>query len=263
MLELSVKNLSHQFPNGEKLYEDISFTLKSGEILGILGANGTGKSTLLKTVLGLVKVQAGEVMWNPAREKVTIAYLPQHTSFNTYLNLTVKDILYLAPHRDKNIEAEVIQEFHLDKILNRLFKFLSGGERQRVLMAMHSLSRPQIWFLDEPNKGLDSAGQDQMYQLLKKFAVEKQTPILIIDHNINQTLSLCDQILCLNRTGHYHSKKEMMDHQKVHNLYHCEFEHQLIHNSPEQWGKQHEHHHDHSSEQCQVESHLVDEKEDK
>lgn len=256
MLKIEVEKLSCSLPNGEKIFEDISFSLESGEILGILGANGTGKSTLLKMVLGLMKHQSGKINWSPSQKEVAIAYLPQHTSFNAYLNLNVEDILFLAPRpdyqmrEDLHFKQEVISEFNLQPILKRLFKYLSGGERQRVLMAMHSLARPQVWFLDEPNKGLDSTGQDQLYQSLKRFAENKNTPILLIDHNINQTLSLCDQILCLNRTGHYHSKKELLDKEKVKNLYHCEFEHQLIHNEPEHWGKQHEHHHDHDSHDC-------------
>lgn len=239
MFSLNVSDVSYILPTGETLFEKISFSLKSGEILGILGANGTGKSTLLKMVLGLIPQQSGQITWEPSREKSTIAYMPQHTSFNSYLNLTVADILYLAPNRDQALLPEILQEFSLTQLQGRLFKYLSGGERQRVLMAMHSLSKPQIWILDEPNKGLDSSGQDQLYRSLKNFAAHKETPILLVDHNINQTLSLCDQILCLNRTGHYHSNKELLDRDKVHSLYHCEFEHQMIHNEPDQWGKEH------------------------
>lgn len=247
---LKVSNLSYQLENGEKLFENISFELNKGEILGILGHNGSGKSTLLKIVLGLIPKQSGEIIWNPGFRNLNIAYLPQHTTFNQYLNLTVTDILDLSSNRDKELRAKLVEEFNLKDISHRLFKILSGGEKQRVLMTMHALNNPSIWFLDEPNKGLDSTGQDQLYQSLKKFSNIHKTPILLIDHNINQTISLCDQILCLNRTGHYHSKKELLDEELVQNLYHCEFEHQKIHQNPDMWGENHHGHHDHSHDEC-------------
>lgn len=248
MLKIEVQNLSHTLASGETLFEEVNFSIESGEIIGILGANGSGKSTLLKMILGLEKYQAGKITWSPSQKNVSVAYVPQHTSFNQYLNLTIADILYLAPkpeyeiRKDKKYEKEIIEEFNLAHLLNRLFKDLSLGEKHRTLMAMHSLAKPQIWFLDEPNIGLDSAGQDQLYRSLKKFAAEKKTPIFLVDHNINQSLSLCDQILCLNRSGHYHSKRELLDTQKVQNLYHCKSEHEKIRKDSLNWSKDHENH---------------------
>ena len=164
------------------------------------------------------------------KEGLSIAYIPQTSTFNHFFKLTVRDILKLCSVQEFDQEfnqefQKILEEFSLTHLINQFFHLLSGGEKQRTLMAMQALRKPDIWFLDEPNKGLDSEGQNQIYQMLRKIRETTKAPILIIDHNINQTLSLCDQILCLNQTGHYHSPKELLDKDRVNKMVHCEFIH--------------------------------------
>ncbi|MGB0453061.1 MAG: metal ABC transporter ATP-binding protein [Bacteriovoracaceae bacterium] len=224
-VHIQAKNLGHRFDNSDSrksLFKEISFELKLGEILGIIGPNGSGKSTLLKIILGLLSPREGEVTWGEKKENLTIAYIPQASTFNHFFKLTVRDILKLCSVQKFD---KVLEEFSLTHLIDQFFHLLSGGEKQRTLMAMQALRKPDIWFLDEPNKGLDSEGQSQIYQMLNKIRETTKAPILIIDHNINQTLSLCDQILCLNQTGHYHSPKELLDKDRVNKMVHCEFVH--------------------------------------
>lgn len=253
---IKVHNLGFKYKGQiEMTLRNINFSLKNGEALGVMGPNGGGKTTLMKILSGVLRVSEGELYFfdqnvtdlkNFPREK--ISYIPQTSGINLSLPLTAYEYLFYAGKAlninelDSKIKTYSEQVGISDK-LNYFFKDMSGGEKQRVLIAKALLNKPQLIILDEPTKGLDGQGQDQLLFTLKRIKEENKTAIIIVDHNINQVIRLCDKIICLNKTSHWHDHKELLTKNILENIYHCELEHLLIHEKELSHNTEHSHDH--------------------
>ncbi|MCO4793494.1 MAG: metal ABC transporter ATP-binding protein [Bacteriovoracaceae bacterium] len=251
---LEVKNLSYQYSENDLILSNVSFQLQSNTLLGIIGPNGGGKTTLLRIIAGLIPIQEGEIVWNGKEisknfhKELRLSYVPQRDTVNTSLPITVKDMIIFGNLPDKVNKRELsklLEKLGLTKLKDSLIKELSGGQLQRVLLAKALIRRPSVLLLDEPTKGLDSTGQDQLLNLMNTIQEETECSIILVDHNINQVIKHCDEILCLNRKHHWHDKKELFNTDIMNSVYHCEFEHSLIHENQKD-GKVTEHH------QCSV-----------
>lgn len=251
---VEIKNLSFKYPDqNEFTLKDISFQVNAGESMGILGPNGGGKSTLMKILSGLIKPSSGEILINGIKilnrrefPRKIISYVPQSVGINTSLPIKAMEYLKYAgtsleiANLDERIKI-VSQIVGIDSKLDYQFREMSGGEMQRVLLCKSLLNEPQILLLDEPSKGLDSLGQDQLLEVLLDIKTNNNTAVIIVDHNINQLIRHCDKVLCLNKTSHWHNHKELLTKSVLENIYHCEFEHLLIHESDKEKGQNHEH----------------------
>ncbi len=237
---LELKNLSYAFDTNNQILKNISFNLGENEALGILGPNGGGKTTLLKILAGIYPLSDGEYILQEKKIKNNsfpyhlISYVPQTSNLNYTFPLTAMEYLTISAECENidniihKIESlSTLLEIHSK--LNYPFKTMSGGEKQRILILKALMKRPKVLLLDEPTKGLDSNGQDQLLKLLKMIQSEYQTAVIIVDHNINQIIKHCDKILCLNRNMHWHNNKDLLTPEILENIYHCEFEHLLIH----------------------------------
>lgn len=250
--------------------KDISFSLIAGESLGVLGPNGGGKSTLMKIIVGLLKPDSGNLYFEEKSLKDynkypfgLFSYVPQNSDLNTILPVKVIEYMNFAKSLYKNKSANDDSTL-IDELLNlvgiihkkdSLISALSGGEKQRVLLARALINKPKLLVLDEPSKGLDSKGQDQLLAIIEKIKTRDKTAVIIVDHNITQVIKNCHKILCLSGTYHWHDHKDLLTKNILEDVYHCEFEHLLIHendlsrNSDEQNA---DHHlfcdHDHSHE---------------
>ena len=247
---LKIEGLSFNYLPDETILSGITFNLDKQRSLGIIGPNGGGKSTLLKILSGLLEGASGSIFWKgeiiqSSLSKVArISYVPQKDAVNTSLPVTVKDMVTFGALPKKVTKDElnkILSMLGLEDIKKKLIRELSGGQLQRVLLAKAVIRRPEILLLDEPTKGLDSTGQDQLLELIEKVKKDFDCTVILVDHNINQVIKHCDQILCLNRTHHWHDKKEMFNKDIMNSVYHCEFEHTLIHERPTD-GKIPEHH---------------------
>jgi len=244
---LKIDKLSFKRSEGESILKDIDLLLNSSETLGIIGPNGGGKSTLLKLIVGLLKPTSGQINFSGQ----LMGYLPQTAHTENVFPITIDDVLDFSVlrHKGKLNKKTVLELVGLTKPTSTLMTKLSGGERQRVHLARALMSGPDLLILDEPTQGLDSTGQDQLLSLINKIKTEFQTTIIIVDHNINQLIKHCDKILCLNRTQHWHNHKDLLNKSVLESIYHCEFEHILLHEK-EELGEHHacdhdHHHHDH------------------
>jgi zinc transport system ATP-binding protein len=247
---LKVENLSFSYLPEEMILSEVSFELDRQKSLGIIGPNGGGKSTLLKILSGLLEGASGTIQWKgnsittTLSKEARISYVPQKDTVNTSLPVTVKDMVTFGalPQKVTKVELDkILSLVGLNDIKKKLIRELSGGQLQRVLLAKAVIRKPEILLLDEPTKGLDSTGQDQLLELIEKVMKDFGCAVILVDHNINQVIKHCDQILCLNRTHHWHDKKEMFSKDIMDSVYHCEFEHTLIHEQPTD-GKIPEHH---------------------
>lgn len=211
--------------------KDISFSLAPGETLGILGPNGGGKSTLMKLIAGVLEASEGSIHYQ-LNINNELSFLPQSSDLNTTFPLTVTDFLNLTPNIKKAQTEQIESALHMAGIShkkNALLQELSGGEKQRVLIARSILESPKLLLLDEPTKGLDGQGIDQLLLILKRLKDELGTAIILIDHNINEVVKFCDNILCLNKTFHWHNHAELLTKTVLEDIYHCEFEHLKLH----------------------------------
>ena len=201
---LKVKDISLSIKN-KKIIDKISFNIDRGEIVGLLGPNGAGKTTTFYSILGLIKIDSGQVFLDgkeitklPSHERASIgiSYLPQEPSI--FRNLSVKsNILGVAElNFSGNQEVEsfyekTLKEFGLSDIENSKGYVLSGGQRRKVEFARCLASRPKLILLDEPFSGIDPLAIVDIKKMLRDLS-EKGICILITDHNIKETIEVCD-----------------------------------------------------------------------
>ena len=208
---LTVKNLSKTFKS-RMVVKDVTLDLESGEVVGLLGPNGAGKTTSFYMIVGLIKSDHGSIMLDQeeisflsmdARARKGIGYLPQEAS--VFRKLTVEDnimgVLEIRKslslgQRRKKLES-LLKEFHIDHIRNSVGMSLSGGERRRVEIARALASEPRFILLDEPFAGVDPISVGDIQQIvshLKNLGIG----VLITDHNVQETLKICDRAYIVN-----------------------------------------------------------------
>lgn len=204
---LSVKNISRSYGDFVAV-DDVSFSIGSGEIVGLLGHNGAGKTTVMKMISGFLEPDGGEITVNdqPLVSKLKsvqtdIGYLPENLP--VYADMSVVDYLDYAsdlkrlPRRDKTQEIQrVVRETDLtDKLLDPIAT-LSRGYKQRTGVAQAILGQPKLLILDEPTNGLDPAQTDQMRQLLRRIA--ESATVILSTHIMQEVEALCDRALIMS-----------------------------------------------------------------
>jgi lipopolysaccharide export system ATP-binding protein len=211
MSELVIENLKKTFKK-RTVVQDVSLTIKSGEIVGLLGPNGAGKTTSFYMIVGLIPTDRGRISLDGAniskmpihsRAKLGLSYLPQEPSI--FRKMTVAEnilaILELQElTREKmNIRLEgLLQELGIGHIRNSPAISLSGGERRRVEIARCLASDPTFILLDEPFAGIDPIAVIDIQKIIKYLA-KQQIGILITDHNVRETLGICDRAYIVNQ----------------------------------------------------------------
>ncbi|MBI4280837.1 metal ABC transporter ATP-binding protein [Candidatus Uhrbacteria bacterium] len=199
---LSVKNITVRF--GEHTAVDrVSFALEKGNVLAVVGPNGSGKTSLLKAILGLIPFE-GEVRW---RKKVVIGYVPQRFDFDRTFPLTVRELFLLRfAHGfwwgSGRATAEITVALRLvgaEGLVDKRIGNLSGGELQRVLIAYALIGKPDILFFDEPSTGIDVAGEETVYHLIHRLVMESGLTVFLISHDLDIVFRHATEVLCLNR----------------------------------------------------------------
>lgn len=247
-----MESLCFSYQSRNEVLKDLNFKVHENEILGILGPNGGGKSTLLKLLAGLLKPNTGTIKYSNEELTTPLIYIPQKEENNSAYPLTIGELLAGArlPKEvvPKDEVLSALEQMGLKLPINRPVSSLSGGEYQRVLLAKAILFNARIILMDEPTKGLDSVGQDKLLELIQHLKSTRNASIILVDHNISQVLKHCDRLLCLNKNYHWHDHKEHVNKSILESTYHCEFEHLLIH---EKKGGilDHDHHH------CEIDHH--------
>lgn len=211
MNTLSIANIAKKYGPKEVL-RDISFKLKSGEVVGLLGPNGAGKTTCFYSVLGLVQPDAGHIFLNekditncPIHQRATagIGYLPQEPSIFRKLTVTenILAILETRPELGKKQRLQLLKdlltEFQINHISDTLGIRLSGGERRRVEIARTIARNPKFILMDEPFAGIAPIAIQDIKKIIKQLC-SKGIGVLITDHNVRDTLAICDQAYIVN-----------------------------------------------------------------
>ena len=234
MSTLSAQQLSKSF-DGRQVVNNVSLDVKSGEVVGLLGPNGAGKTTCFYMIVGLIPVDNGTIHLNRQelsherihnRAQLGIGYLPQEASI--FRKLSVEDNIYAIVETRDDLNGmaksalleKLLNDFNITHIRKLLGLSLSGGERRRVEIARALAMEPKFILLDEPFAGVDPISVIDIQVIIKSLA-ERGIGVLITDHNVRETLNVCERAYIFNE-GEVIAKgtpKEILANKKVLNVY--------------------------------------------
>jgi zinc transport system ATP-binding protein len=177
------------------IVENLSFTVRAGEILTILGPNGAGKTMLLRALLGVVPYD-GSIDWRP---HTRIGYVPQRLPYIRDIPVSVADFFALK-RRATGDAGELLYSVGLGpELATRRMGELSSGQFQRVLIAWALAGDPHLLLFDEPTTGIDITGEETVYSLLERLHHDRELAMLIVTHDLAVVYKLSSTVLCLNR----------------------------------------------------------------
>lgn len=217
---IELKNVDFSY-NHHAILKDVNIKVYANDFIAVIGPNGGGKTTLLKLMIGLLKVDHGSVriMGQPP-QKVShrVGYVPQDVNANKNFPISVMDVVLMGCLRsdriwthptkmDRTSAKEALEKMEMLKYHKRRIGELSGGQRQRVFIARALAGNPEILFLDEPTASVDTHGQTELYSLLKEL--NKNVTILVISHDLMVVSSYIKSVICVNQCVHQHDAAEM------------------------------------------------------
>lgn len=210
-----VENLSVRYNNGHIALHDVSFQLENGTICALIGVNGGGKSTLFKSLMGLVKPLTGSVKLSQlpiskALKQNLVSYVPQSEEVDWQFPVSVYDVVMMGRYGymnflriprgiDKQKAEQAMERVGVLHLKERQIGELSGGQKKRVFLARALAQESKIILLDEPFTGVDVKTENAIVELLKQLKEEGHL-ILVSTHNLASVPSFCDQVLMINRT---------------------------------------------------------------
>lgn len=230
---IQTKELVKKYGN-RTVVNHVSFEVKQGEIVGLLGPNGAGKTTSFYQVVGLIKPDEGQVLLNEQditslpmykRAKMGIGYLPQEASIFRKLSVedniaAILEMTKLSKQEQKQKLELLIEEFRLQKVRKSNGDVLSGGERRRTEIARALATDPKFILLDEPFAGIDPIAVEDIQAIVARLKY-KNIGILITDHNVTETLSICDRayLLIEGKIFKHGTAEELAGDEDVRKLY--------------------------------------------
>lgn len=194
------------------ILEGISLQIEAGEFIGIIGPNASGKSTLLKLILGLLRPDKGTIkQFNDMGKSIVndrMGYVPQHVTFSRNFPMTVTDavlmgsIIKISPFGFNKAQVaaanQAMQSLEIEDIAKRQVSLLSGGQIQRVLIARALVCQPEILILDEPTANVDLRMEENIYSFLKHY--NECLTVIVVSHDVAFISSYVDRVACLNKT---------------------------------------------------------------
>ncbi len=230
---ITAQNLFKTY-SSRTVVNDVSIKVEQGEIVGLLGPNGAGKTTTFYMVVGLIKADSGEVFLDEEnitkmpmykRAQMGIGYLPQEAS--VFRKLSVQDNILAVLEMTKMTKQqrmekleELLQEFNLNHVRKNNGDSLSGGERRRTEIARALAVDPKFILLDEPFAGVDPIAVEDIQAVVARLKY-KNIGILITDHNVNETLSICDRayLLIEGKIFQHGTAEQLAANEQVRRLY--------------------------------------------
>lgn len=234
MPTLRAKNLAKSYKK-RVVVKDVSLSVSSGQIVGLLGPNGAGKTTCFYMMVGIIAADKGRILVDDTdvtampvhqRAKLGVGYLPQEASIFRKLTVAqnILSILEMRKELNRNQQLEILeellQEFHIGHIRDSQGMALSGGERRRAEIARALATNPSFILLDEPFAGVDPISVNDIKQIIQHLQ-KKQIGVLITDHNVRDTLDICEKAFIVSE-GHIIAEgkpEDVMNNQKVREVY--------------------------------------------
>ena len=211
--------------------KNLNFKIDQGDYLCVVGENGTGKSTLIKTLLGLIKPLNGEVIANvQGKNHKGVGYLPQQTQAQKDFPASVWEVVlsgvlnndHRCPFYNKKDKAEAeknMEKLNILDLKKRCYRELSGGQQQRVLLARALCATDSVLILDEPVTRLDPAASMEFYETIKDLNKKENVTIIMVSHDIKNALNYATHILHLEQENDFFGTVEEYKKSNVSNMF--------------------------------------------
>jgi len=193
-----------------EVLRDVSFHIHEGEFVTLVGANGAGKTTVLKLILGLVDPQRGKIEVfgkSPQYASINVGYIPQNINLDSNFPITVEEVVKMGLlngfYREKPMKSledveRALEIADIKDLRKRSYTALSGGQRRRVLVARALVSNPRMLVLDEPTANMDVESERKLFSVLGDL--KRKTTILIVTHDTGFVSALTDVVLCIGKS---------------------------------------------------------------
>lgn len=238
---LDIRDVSYVYRRGQAAaLESVSLSVRPGSVVGIIGPNGGGKTTLLKLILGLIEPTGGTIRIDgrPPREAVragVVGYLPQSPHLSTRVPIDARQLveLGLAGRSGLLRSAAADERAFVDELLRAVglldqartpIRELSGGQLQRVLIARALVARPRLLLLDEPTLGIDPRGQRSFIELILELKATLGLTIAFVSHDLRAVSSVSDRIACVSGRIHFHDVPQHLPADVVYELFACDLD---------------------------------------
>lgn len=221
MAQIICQNLSIGY-EGRAICQNINCSVGKGEYLCIVGENGCGKSTFMRTLLQLQQPVSGKILLGDGLEEHEIGYLPQQTVIQKDFPASVREIVLsgcqnhcgLRPfynRKEKQHAEEMMEKMKIAHLSGQCYRELSGGQQQRVLLARALCAAKKILLLDEPVSGLDPKATEEMYHLLEQLNHDDKMTVIMISHDIKAAVTYASHILYLGNPMFYGTKEKYLE----------------------------------------------------
>ena len=209
---VQLKNVSKQYKDANFKLENISFDINKKEVIGIIGRNGTGKSTILKMINGIVSYDNGDILYKNSsiqsmdastlrKTRKNLAYIFQHSNLidnkTVYYHLSLVYKLNKVSVDKKKID-DILEFMNITRLKNSLCGSLSGGEQQKVAIAMALLQEPEVLLCDEISSALDTNSEKEIFALLNKLRTTTDISIVMISHSLSLLKNFCDRVVVID-----------------------------------------------------------------
>lgn len=215
--------------DGVSAVKNLSCRIECGSFLCVLGNNGSGKTTFIRGLLGLIKPISGQIKFNKELKHSDVGYLPQQTTIQKNFPASVREVVLsgrlsrlgasvVYRNRDKQAMRDALKRLKIDALEKASFSELSGGQQQRVFLARALCAAPdglKILILDEPMNGLDSQVKTELYATLTEFNREQNMTILMITHDIQAAVKYASHILVLDKQQKYFGDTHEFQHTSI------------------------------------------------
>lgn len=181
---------------GRTILERVDVDLHHNEIVTLIGPNGAGKTSLVRLLLGLDRPDQGRLHRAPS---LVVGYVPQRFDIDAALPMTVERFLRLGIGATRSAVAAALDEVGAARVIDSQLPALSGGEVQRMVIARALLRKPNLLVLDEPVRGVDYAGEAELYSLIGRLRAARGFGVLLVSHDLHVVMAASDRVVCLNR----------------------------------------------------------------
>lgn len=225
---LDIQNVSISY-NRKEVVGNISFTIKKGEFLSVLGENGSGKTSLIRAILKLKEINSGDINYLNGFTQTKIGYIAQNLSSENDFPASVREVVlsgfanksFFRPFynkKEKERAIENVKKLGIYDYYKKPFRELSGGQKQRVLLARALCAGNQLLVLDEPASALDKKTAQVFYETVKELSIAENMAVILISHDLKTAVNLADTILHLKNKEVFYGKSEDYKKSKYYKL---------------------------------------------